>query len=144
MSAVLNPLPTFSIIPKESIDALWPAVRGDIARALATSNGEATVDDTLLGLRRGATSLMLFFDGDAYFGVVCQFLVFPQFKIARVLPAFGKNMRQVDYAIEEAEKWAKTQGCKCIEAWVATQSRVRLFSRFGYEPTYTIVRKDLT
>ena len=141
MTTTIAP-PYYQVEPDE-IDTIWPDIRPEIERALETSNGEATAEDTRLGLVRGSTKLILFPSETAAFGVVWQMLAFPKYKIARVLLAFGKNMPAVARAIETAEQWGKSQGAKYVEAWVATDSRVRLFKRFGYERTYTIIRKEL-
>jgi hypothetical protein len=141
MTAIIAP-PYYQVEPEE-IDRIWNDIKPEIERALATSNGEATAEDTRQGLVRGTTKLILFPSETAAFGVVWQMLAFPKYKIARVLLAFGKNMRDVSVAIETAEQWGKAQGAKYVEAWVATDSRVRLFKRFGYDKTYTIIRKEL-
>lgn len=135
--------PTFYLLRPDEIDQVWELVVPGIARALATSDGEATVEDTKAGLLAGTTQMMLFGGESSWFGVVFQMLAFPQAKIARVLLAFGKNMAEQRQAMESAEAWAKGQGCKWVEAWVATESRVRMFGRYGYKPRYAILRKEL-
>lgn len=141
MTAVIVP-PYYQVEPEE-IDRIWDDIRPDIERALATANGEGDAEHIRMGLRRGTSKLILFPSDTAAFGVVYQMLVFPNYKIARVMLAFGKNMKDVSVAIETAEQWGKSQGAKYVEAWVATESRVRLFKRFGYDKTYTIIRKEL-
>jgi hypothetical protein len=135
--------PPFYEVEPEEFDLIWDDIRPEIVRALATSNGEGTPEDCLEGLKAGRTKMLLFPSETAQFGVVIQFLNFPRMKIVRVLLAFGKNMRDVGHAIQEAEEWCRQQGCKAVEAWVATDSRVRLFSRIGYKRRYTIIRKEL-
>jgi len=141
MIAVIVP-PYYQVEPEE-IDRIWGDIKVDIERALATSHGEGTAEHIRMGLKRGTSKLILFPSDTAAFGVVYQMLGFPNYKIARVMLAFGKNMKDVSVAIETAEQWGKEQGAKYVEAWVATESRVRLFKRFGYDKTYTIIRKEL-
>lgn len=134
--------PYYEVEPDE-FDLIWPDIRPEIVRALETCDGEAGPEDILAGLKRGTSKMLLFKRGEGHFGCVYQMLAFPRFKVARVHLAFGKNMRDVAQAIEAAEQWGKSQGCKYVEGFVATDSRVRLFSRFGYRKTYTVVRKEL-
>ena len=132
------------LVTPEAIDSIWELVKPGIENALATSNGEGTAEDTRLGLVAGRTRLMMLWKDGASLGIVFMFLNFPRFKIARVLLLFGENMRLLVDGMNAAETWAKEQGCKLIEGWVATESRQRLFSLYGYKPTYTILRKALT
>lgn len=123
---------------------MWEHIEPGIIEALSTANGEATAQDTKAGLQSGRTQLMLMRDGSGHAGVVFQFLNFPRFKIARVLLLFGGHVLYLREVIEGAERWARDEGCRYVEGWVATQSRVRLFARLGYSDAYTIVRKVLT
>lgn len=145
MSAVpvLNEPVQCQIVDPSAIDAIWPFVRDGVARALESSEGEATPEDTRKGLVAGRTRLMLMQDGEANLGVVFMILDFPRMRIARVLLAFGNRMAWLRDAMEVGEQWAKSQGCSAVEGWVATESRARLFSRWGYTPSYTIIRKRL-
>lgn len=131
------------LVPPADIEKVWPHVAPGIAEALESSNGEASVEDTKVGLVAGRTQLLLMEDGGSTLGVVFMFLNFPQFKIARVLLLFGEGMERLRGVMAAAETWGKSNGCRYVEAWVASESRERLFGRFGYEPTYRIVRKSL-
>lgn len=122
---------------------MWPHVEGGIARALEGANGEATPQDTKAGLLAGRTHLAVLWREGSVLGVVFTFLNFPQFRIARVLLLFGHGMAGLAEVMERAEQWAKDRGCQYVEGWVATGSRERLFSRFGYRRTYRILRKPL-
>lgn len=134
----------FFVVPPPQIEVVWPKIEDGIADALSTSRGEATVEDTKDGLLNGRTTLlMLVEDGVAAAGLVVGLYNFPRFKIARILLLFGSGLDKMDEAIQHGEEWARAQGCKCIEGWVATQSRIKLFSRFGFEPIYEVLRKEL-
>ena len=141
MTAVIAP-PYYQVEPEE-IDTIWDDIKPEIERALATAHGEGDAGHIRMGLLRGSSKLILFPSGNGAFGVVYQMLRFPNYQIARVMLAFGKNMKDVAAAIESAEQWGKAQGARYVEAWVANDSRVRLFKRFGYDKTYTIIRKEL-
>lgn len=130
-------------MPPNQIESVWKDISPGITRALDTASGEATPEDTKLGLVAGRTQLLMMWDGPAVLGVVFQILSFPRYKIARVLVAFGKDMRALERAIRSAEAWGKEQGCEYVEGWVATRSRERLFARFGYSRAYTIIRRRL-
>lgn len=145
MSAVLQDdvSPAYRVIAPKDIDSIWEYIKSGIERSLETSNGEATAEDTRLGLVAGRTQLILFESDSGWCGVVFMFLAFPRFKIARVLLAFGREMSTMRNEFQEAELWAKSQGCRYVEAWVASPSRERLFARFGYQPSYRIIRKAL-
>lgn len=131
------------VVPKEEIERVWPQVQDGIASALETSCGEATVEDTKIGLIAGRTILLLLYKGESYFGMVVGLYNFPKFKIARVLLGFGTRICCEKDEWELARTWAREQGCKCIEAWVATESRARMFRRFGFRKTYQIIRSEL-
>jgi hypothetical protein len=129
-------------VEKEEIDVFWPVIVDGMGRALETSNGECTIDDIKAGLTNGTTRLLFLSRNDSYFGMVVQILAFPRFKIARVMLGFGKGICLEKSEWKVAEKWAKEQGCKYLEAWVATESRARMFRRFGFKKTYQIIRSE--
>ncbi len=144
MSAVLKiPEATFSVVPKGEIEALWPLVEGGIARALETSDQEATPEDTKAGLLAGRTQLALLISEGSLLGIVFMFLAFPRFKIARILLGFGRGSADVQEAMARGEAWAKEMGCRYVECWVASRARVRLFKRYGYDQKYYVLRKRL-
>lgn len=138
-----KPDSSWNIVAAKDIEEVWPYIVDGIALALETSEGEATPEDTKAGLLAGRTQLALMYEGGATVGAVFTMLDYPQFRIARVLLLFGKGMLEAREMMEAAEQWAKSKGCRYIEGWVATGSRRRLFSRFGYRDAYTIVRKAL-
>lgn len=146
MSAVLSPLDdaVWTIVPAKDIEAVWPHVRAGVEQALERCHGEATEADTKAYLLAGRTHLALLSRGDSTVGIVFMFIYHPRYKIARVLLLFGERMSGLAELMESAERWAKSQGCRYVEGWVGSRSRERLFSRFGYEDTYTILRKELT
>lgn len=131
---------TVDLVTSDRIESMWPQIEAGISRALKSSSGESTVEDTKAGLLSGRTRLLMF--GEAL-GVVLMMISFPRYKVARVLLMFGKGIAVAKGALEEAERWAKDQGCSYVEGWVSSASRSRLFGRYGYEPTYLILRKGL-
>lgn len=131
------------LVPPADIEKVWPYVAPGVQEALESSCGEASVEDTKQGLLAGRTQLLLMEGDESSLGVVFQFLNFPQFKIARVLLLFGEGMERLRAAMVAAEEWGKENGCRYVEAWVSSDSRERLFGRFGYDRTYRIVRKGL-
>lgn len=144
MSALPNPTsPTFDVVPPGEIDAIWPLIAGGVERALASADGEATVEDTRAGLLAGRTQLAIIVSKRSLLGIVFMFLNFPRYKIARILLAFGHDMEGAREAMDCGERWAKEQGCRYCEAWVSTAARERMFGRYGYKPAYRILRKAL-
>lgn len=133
----------YGLVNARDIDAIWPSIKAGVELALQTSDGEATAEDTRAGLKAGRSQLLLMERAGSKVGVVFMLLDFPQFKIARVLLAFGRDMAAVRDLMQHAESWAQAQGCRYIEGWVASAGRLRLFSRFGYHKRYTIIRKPL-
>ena len=130
-------------IPADKIDEVWPLIVGGITRALKTSNGESSPEQTKQGLKSGATQLLYLEKNNSYFGMVVGLYNFPNYKIARVLLGFGKGIILEREEWREAENWARSMGCACFEAWVATESRARMFARFGFKKTYQIIRSEL-
>lgn len=146
MSAVLKPEArswSWSTVEPSEVDKLWPLIEASVAKALESSNGEANAEDVRAALIEGNSRLIVMHEGGAMLGIVFAFLDFPRYRIARVLLLFGKGMRFLEPAMASAESWAKEQGCTYIEGWVSSGSRSRLFSRFGFLPSYTILRKPL-
>jgi hypothetical protein len=135
--------PPFYIVEPEDLGTIWEHVRPALDCAISLARGEATADDFLAGLKAGRTKMILFPSETAEFGIIMQFVQFPRYKVARILLAFGRGMRDVGDAMIECEAWFKSQGCRAVDAWCATDSRVRLFKRFGYGKAYTIIRKEL-
>ena len=128
---------------KEEIESIWPLVLNGIEKALATSNGEGSAEAIKTGLMNGTTQLLFVSRNESYFGMVVQILAFPNYKIARVILGFGKGICLEKSEWKVAEQWAKDLGCKYLEAWVATESRARMFARFGFKKTYQIIRSEL-
>jgi hypothetical protein len=126
-----------------TIDKIWPLLRAGIESALETSHEECTIDDIYEGIKLGRTIVLYVAEKQSYFGMVIGMYNFPRYKIARVLLGFGKNICKEKASWEIVEDWARQNGCKYIEAWVATESRAKLFSRFGFKKTYQIVRSVL-
>ena len=134
----------FIIVPPDRIEEVWPIVASGIARAIDSADGEATVEDTMMELKLGRSSLVLLeSDKGAVCGMVILFCNFPQYRICRVLLAFGRNIAGDPDLEAEFEAWAAARGAKYIEAWVSTDSRARLFKRHGYQPAYQVIRKEI-
>jgi hypothetical protein len=125
------------------IGEVWPLIEKGIEDALETSEGESTPAQVKQGLEAGRTRLVMLQRNKSYFGMVIVLLDFPQFRIARILLGFGRGICVEKSEWSLLEGWARENGCACLEAWVATESRARMFRRFGFEKTYQIIRSKL-
>lgn len=145
MSAIEQIAP-IRVVPVDELPEVWPRIENAVRAVLSLAGGHSwvTPESTLKALQAEKTFLLLFAARGTELGIVIEFIQMPNYKLARVLFAFGREMGQLVDEIAIAEEWVKLQGCKYIDASVRTESRVRLFSRFGYKPAYTMLRKELT
>lgn len=145
MSAIEQIAP-IRVVRVDELPEVWPLIEHSVRRVLSLAGGATwvTPQSTLKALREEKTFLLLFAAHGTKLGIIIEFVQLPGYKLARVLFAFGREMGQLVEEIAIAEEWVKQQGCKYIDASVRTESRARLFSRFGYKPAYTMLRKELT
>ena len=122
---------------------MWPYIKDGVALTLAEANGEADAEDTKRSLLDGRAKLVIMDEDGGTIGCIYVFLHMPKYKIARVLLLFGGPMSRMRSVMDEVEAEWKKQGCRYSEGCVPTESRARLFSRFGYKPVYQVVRKKL-
>lgn len=131
------------VVTIDELPQVWVRVSPTIREilSLAADTPWVTADTVYASLLNGKTYLLLC-DGHAgEYGVIVSFSQMPTYKVGRVMFAFGVGMREEDS--EVFDKWMKMQGCKYVEASVRTESRQRLFGRFGYKYEYTMLRKEL-
>lgn len=132
------------VVPISELPVVWARVRPSVCKVLTLMKDApwATPALTLKKLLEEKTFLVLCDGPKGEYGVIVAFSQLPTYKVGRILHAFGKGMRKND--VDVFHQWMKLQGCKYVEATVRTESRQRLFKRFGYDYEYTLLRKDLT
>lgn len=132
------------VVPVSELLSVWIRVKPTIERILALAvDAPWVTPDAVYKSLAAEKSFLLLCDGhDGEYGVVVSFSALPTYKVGRISFAFGRGMRKEDAEVFHA--WMKQQGCKYVEASVRTESRQRLFNRFGYRYEYTMLRKDLS
>lgn len=130
-------------VPLEYVNQVWPVVEPFIANALVHARGDYTIDDARVYATLGQWSLIIGVDDQnvIHGALLVSYYNRPRDRVAFVAAIGGKH-------IANKENWAqfeaiiKANGATYLEG-AARESIVRLWSRYGMEPKYTIVGKDL-
>lgn len=108
------------------------------------AKGEFTVEDLYkLNLEGKAITALIEKDGVAVMAVVFEFVHYPQMMAVNIMALGGGYL---DESITEFwmqfKAWCKEAGAVAIEA-SCSASMSRLLSRYGFKPTYQLVRTEL-
>ena len=130
-------------VPLEYVNQVWPHVEWFIENSLRYAQGDYTVEDARVYVTQGQWSLVIGIDDESKIqgALVVSYYNRPSARVAFVIAIGGKH-------IANSENWAqfeaiiKGNGATHLEG-AARKSIVRLWSRFGMEPKYTIVGKEL-
>lgn len=130
-------------VPLEYVNQVWPQVERFIDDALHYAHGDYTVDDARVYATLGQWSLIVGVDDQnlVHGALLVSYFNRPHARVAFVAAIGGRH-------IASRENWAqfeaiiKANGATHLEG-AARESIVRLWSRYGMEPKYTIVGKDL-
>lgn len=143
LEQLIVPLLKIQQVPTAYVNQVWPQVEGFIDSALHFAHGEYTVDEARVYTIMGQWSLVIGIDDqDKIHGaLLVSYFDRPRERVAFVVAIGGKY-------VSSKENWAqfeaiiKSNGATHLEG-AARESIVRLWSRYGMEPKYTIVGKEL-
>lgn len=108
------------------------------------AKGEFTVNDLYeLNLKGKAITTLIEKDGQAVMAMVFEFVHYPQMMVVNIMALGGGYL---DESITEFwsgfKGWCKDAGAVAIEA-SCSPAMTRLLSKYGFEPTYQLVRTAL-
>jgi hypothetical protein len=108
------------------------------------AKGEFTVDDLYdLNLKGKAITAVIEQDGQAVMAVVFEFVHYPQMMAVNIMALGGKDLEgSVAEFWDGFKAWCKEAGAQAIEA-ACSPGMTRLLSKYGFEPTYQLVRTEL-
>lgn len=116
----------------------WDRCAGWIEAALEHSVGGWTLDDVREAVERGEAQLWAG-ERSAH---VTQIETYPFGKAIEVLASGGDMDELIDVLRPQIEAWAKAQGCVAAHV-VGRLGWARQLKSCGYEPLYTVIRKEL-
>lgn len=108
------------------------------------ARGEFTVEDLYqLNLKGRAITALIEKDGQGVMAVVFEFVHYPQMVAVNIMALGG---RYLDDSVSEFwsgfKAWCRDAGAEAIEA-SCSPAMTRLLSKYGFEPTYQVVRTAL-
>lgn len=131
---------SFIHIDPRFLDRVWPEVAPILERAIAQSHGEHTIDQLRAEIAFGGSHLLVQSDGEAVIAAATvQFKQYPNFRTAWVSYLAGKTS---DEAWSVLKQWAIDHGASYIES-LCGPAQARLFSHYGFEEAYRLVRCKL-
>lgn len=123
------------------LDDVWPTVAPLLARAVACNRGEASIDQVRAQVVYGQAELLVAQgdDGAALGAAIVQFVSHPGYRVANVSYLAGRTSPAM---FEELKRWCRSMGASKLQG-IGSEATARLWSRYGFEKAYVIVRADL-
>lgn len=129
----------FQLIPRATIESVWPALRKLFAPAVAMGDGEVLVDDIL---ERVLDNRMFVFADDA-FAVAVEFIYYPR-KTVMVIGFGAGRIRDKKLVAETLRRSATALGAHSVRTYCKNPAMIRYFRRwFGLTPLYTVLEVSL-
>ena len=132
-----------SLIPSTHIDKAWADGANLLSEACAESGGEITADQLKMMLSRGERLLFAAVKDEKPIGwCVAQFENLPNVRVCHIYSVWARNGLYAEL-VSQMEEIAKSQGCSQLRC-AAKEAQSRLYQmKFGFEPVYQVLRKDL-
>lgn len=132
-------------IPPSLVDRFWQYAEPYIKRALDHTSGEWSPDDLKMFVKDNMIQLWLVSEGDRVVAAITTELVnYPNRKHCRVITLAGSKAPEwtphVDTILCD---FARAEGCNGMEAFVR-KGYVPVLAKFGYQPKYTVIVKELS
>lgn len=108
------------------------------------AKGEFTVDDLYeLNLQGKAITTLIEKDGNPAMAMVFEFVHYPQMMAVNIMALGGGYLDEsIAEFWEQFKQWCKDAGAVAIEA-SCSPGMTRLLSKYGFKPTYQLVRTEL-
>tara|TARA_R110000868_G_scaffold42547_1_gene143792 strand:+ start:1138 stop:1551 length:414 start_codon:yes stop_codon:yes gene_type:complete len=130
-------------VPLEYVNQLWPSVEGYIAAAMEHAAGDYTVEDARVMVTQGSWTLIVAMDDARTLQGAAIVFYFnrPSERVGFIVAMGGKLITNKS-AMAQLEGILRSNGATFIEA-AGRESMVRLCSRYGMKPKYTIIGRNL-
>lgn len=119
----------------------WPLVQGYVVQVLPKMHGELVLSDFLDGFVNEHFHLFIgWVDGQVTGCMVTENVMYPQFKVIRVVAAAGAGFEKFMLKfMAYIMNWAKVNGAEYVEA-LTSPEMTRYHRRFGSQKVYDIIR----
>jgi hypothetical protein len=135
---------TLSLVPKEAIPVIWPAMEPMIAEVIDTRGQELAIVDVFQNLVAERNQLWLYGQrAKLQAWAITSISTYAAVKRLRLILLGGENIDEWLQHVDAIEQWALAFGCTEAEAWVRPGLRKKL-ERFGYEKAYEVVVKKIS
>ena len=130
-------------VPTEYVNQVWPKVEGYIESALYHACGDYNTDETKVMVVNGMWSLVVATDeaNDIHGAAVVSYFNRPSARVGFVVAIGGKLVANKD-TWAQFEHILRANGATYLEG-AGRPAIIRLWSRYGMEPKYTITGKEL-
>ena len=130
-------------VPIEYVNQVWPQVEGYIESALGYSCGDYNSDEAKVMLTLGSRSLVVATapENTIQGAAIVSYFNRPNARVGFVVAIGGRLISSED-TWSQFETILRANGATYIEG-AGRPAIVRLWSRYGLEPKYTIIGKEL-
>ena len=130
-------------VPLEYVNQVWPQVEGYIEQALGYSCGDYSAEEAKVMVTTGMWSLIVAVtpENTVQGAAIVSYFNRPNARVGFVVAIGGKLVSNKD-TWAQFENILRANGATYLEG-AGRDSIVRLWSRYGMEPKYTIIGKEL-
>lgn len=130
-------------VPLDFANQVWPQVERYIEHALSFSGGDYTAEEARVMVTTGMWSLVVAVtpENTVQGAAIVSYFNRPNNRVGFVVAIGGKLISNKD-TWEQFENILRANGATYLEG-AGRDSIVRLWSRYGMEPKYTIIGKEL-
>jgi hypothetical protein len=131
------------ILPQEVL-ACWDMLAVRLEKAIQYTGEDYTLEDALEFLREAMWQLWALenINGDLHSLCITRLMQYERVSVLYVVIAEGQIDTRWAPAIEVLSSYAKTQGCKRLEAW-GRRGWEKAAKPFGFEVTHIVLAKQL-
>lgn len=135
---------TVKAIAPGEVAQYWLRCGALIESGLAPSEQEVNASDVLAQLIAGRSVLVAVEDdvGAVVLALVVQLIPFPNYTVAHVLSIGGRRTKDLQEHWGYLKAWMRQQGASKVQG-MCQPAQARLWRRFGFTPSYQVVRQDL-
>ena len=133
-----------ALVPIADVESVWLQATKLLASAIDLCRG-FTLADVKARLLEDTMQLWLVLDDDVVVGVgTTNIGVYPQTKELEIVHLGGTDVPKWHRKFnEEVGEFAKANGCESLVCHVKGGARARLFSRYGYQEDFIVLRREV-
>lgn len=125
------------------IEGAWSLLEPFIEKCAAISNGRLSVELTKEALINGWACAMATYRGETLELVfIVEIANYPALRVARVIAAAGKNLKEASRFLDALDEWAFSLGAVEIECY-CRPAMARLTKRFGWRTMDVRLTRDI-